>query len=207
MVIGDTVPAHPQSASDGVSRRDLLAGVAATAGALLLGGCGSSAAPRSAPTPTSTSTPAPPSGARDVAILSAALGLERRTIAAYTAAIPQLPAAQATWARAFLTEELTHAGVLIGLIEAAGATGPAPADSYDIGNPHDAGAVVEVLASLEALQVERYLHWIARLSPGAARAAAGSILANDAQHVMTLRAARGRPSLGSAFVLGTPGRA
>jgi hypothetical protein len=135
-------------------------------------------------------------------MLSAALALERRTVAAYVAGIPLLSRVDAKGAKDFLNEELEHTGELLSLIKAAGGTAPDRADSYDIGHPRDQAGVLALLHSLERLQIASYLRWIPRLSPGPVRAAVSTILACDAQHIAILRAAQGQPALVSAFVTG-----
>jgi hypothetical protein len=185
------------------SRRALLKGAGqalAGVGALVaLGGCGG-AAPSGQE---AVKHAARPVAETDVGILMAALALERRTIAAYVAGIPLLPRSQVKGAKAFLAEELAHAGEVISLIKAAGGTAPPRADNYDLGAPPRGGAdVVALLHSLERLQIASYLKWIPRLSPGPVRAAVSSILACDAQHVAVLRVAQGKPALASAFVTG-----
>lgn len=190
------------SPEGGRSRRALLGG-AATLGALgtvSLAGCGAGAGPgRSAAARVSPATKA-----RDVSLLAHALELERRTVAAYTAAIPLLGHTQAKAAEAFLNEELQHTGELIGLITAAGAKAPHRAASYDIGpRPRDAAGVLTLLHGLEALQIANYLHTLPRLAPGPVRAAVATILASDAQHIAMLRLTLGRPPAPSAFVTGS----
>ena len=141
--------------------------------------------------------------ATDLQILTAALALERRTVSAYTAAIPLLPHSLVKGAKAFLMEELAHTGELISLIKGSGAKAPDRADSYDLGPPpRTPGEVVGILHGLERLQIASYLSWIPRLSPGPLRATVSTILASDAQHVAILRAAQGEPALASAFVTG-----
>ena len=139
---------------------------------------------------------------RDVQILNAALALERRTVAAYTAGIPLLPWSMAKTAKQFLNEELQHTGELLALIKAAGGIAPPRADSYAIGHPHDAGGVLRLLHQLESTQIAGYLRAIPRLSPGPLRAEVASVLANDAQHLSILRLAQGTNPLPSAFVTG-----
>lgn len=199
MTDGDPIPAHR-------TRRELLTGAAAAAaGGLLLAGCGAGGSAADVHPTVPTAPPSPAEAARDVSILRAALALERRTVAAYTAGIPLLDAARAQWAKAFLSEELEHTGELISLIRLAGAKAPDPAGSYAIGHPRDGDEVLGVLEGLEALQLDSYARWIPRLSAGTMRAGAASIFANDAQHITALRAARGRPALGSPWVVGRPG--
>jgi hypothetical protein len=189
------------SAQGGAVRRELLAGVGtslAAGAAVALAGCGHQAhVPREAV----KKAPAPVKR-RDVEILSAALDLERRTVAAYTAGIPLLPRSQAKAAKQFLNEELEHTGELLALIKAAGGMAPPRADSYDIGHPRDGAGVLVLLHQLERLQVAGYLKLLPRLSPGPVRAEVSSILANDAQHISILRLAQGMNPLPSAFVTG-----
>jgi hypothetical protein len=188
---------------DGPSRRALLNGATAAlagAGALLLGGCGGQT--RSATTTASVKTAPRPVQDRDVEILSRALALERRTVAAYTAGIPLLDRRQAKVAKQFLNEELEHTGELLSLIKAAGGQSPPRAASYAIGHPTDAAGVLGVLHSLEAMQIATYLDAIPRLSPPGVRAAVSTILTSDAQHVAILRLNRGMPPVPTAFVTG-----
>jgi hypothetical protein len=189
------------SGPSGIGRRALLRGAGGAmmgAGALTaLTGCGGHAATRPL-TPISQTAVA-----TDLQILNAALVLERRTVSAYTAAIPLLPRSLVDGARSFLSEELAHTGELISLIKGAGAKAPDRADSYDLGPvPRTPEEVVGVLHALERLQIAGYLSWIPRLAPGPVRAAVSTILASDAQHVAVLRAAQGQPALASAFVTG-----
>jgi hypothetical protein len=171
------------------------------AGAMaVLGGCGGQAGTGSQ----AVKHAAQPVAETDVRILTTALTLERRTVAAYVAAIPLLPRSQVKATKAFLSEELSHTGELISLIKAAGGKAPDRADNYNIGPvPRSVADVVAVLHSFERLQIASYLTWIPQLSPGPVRAAVASILACDAQHVAVLRAAQGKPALASAFVTGT----
>jgi Ferritin-like domain len=185
----------------GASRRALLSGAGATltgAVALTLGGCGHPSTGRKA-----VKQLPRPQMERDVRILGQALELERRTVAAYVAGIPLLSHPLAKVARQFLNEELQHTGELISLITAAGAQ-PAPrADSYELGHPRDAGGVLRLVHSLEALQIKNYLQSIPRLSAGPVRAAVASILTVDSQHITMLRLAQGQTPVPSAFVTGS----
>ena len=138
----------------------------------------------------------------DVKILNAALDLERRTVAAYTAGIPLLTRPQAKTARQFLNEELQHTGELLSLIKTAGGIPIPRAGSYDLGHPRDGAAVIELLHQLETTQIARYLAAIPKLSPGPLRAAVASILSSDAQHIAILRLTQGLTPVPSAFVTG-----
>ncbi len=184
------------------SRRALLGRVGATlAGAGLLGlaGCGARAkvgrgSVENAPAAVKQS---------DVEILTGLLELERRTVAAYTASVPLLGRPDAHIARQFLAEELQHTGELLSLIKAAGGKPvPRPA-SFDLGHPTGRAGVLELLHTLERLQITAYLDAIPRLSPASVRAAASSILANDAQHVAIIRQSRGMTAVPAAFLTAT----
>jgi hypothetical protein len=187
---------HPS----GATRRALFSGAGAalaTVGGLSAAGCGAAKEGRRA-----VQLASPAVEHADIAILSEALALERRTITAYTAAVPLLSTDLVKGARDFIDEELQHTGQLIALIKAAGGTAPDRADSYDIGHASDQASALAVLHELERLQIASYLGWIPRLSPGPVRAAVSTILACDAQHVAILRQFQGRPALAGPFVTG-----
>jgi hypothetical protein len=183
------------------SRRALLAGAGsglAGLGALALSGCGGSATAQTTTTPL-----APAASASDIAILSRALELERRTVAAYVAAIPLLPRRLAHAAEQFLSEEIEHTGELISLIKTSGGTAGPRANSYPLGHPRTAAEAVSLLHTLETMQIANYLESIPRLTPGPTRAAAATILTVDSQHVSMLRLTQGQTPVPAAFVTGT----
>jgi Ferritin-like domain len=196
------VPGPAPSGESATPRRTLLgrAGIALLGLSTVAGaGCGRSRAGASA-----VKRAAPPVRQADVEILNRLLGLERRTVAAYTAGIPLLQRPQAKTAKQFLNEELQHAGELLSLIKAAGGgVGVPRAASYDLGHPSGSAGVLALLHDLERAQIAAYLTAIPRLSPGPVRAAAASILASDAQHITILRLAQGEVAAPSAFVTGS----
>jgi hypothetical protein len=189
------------SGDGAASRRALLTGTgtALATGALALAGCGSAATTgKKAVKQTS-----PPVKHEDIAILSQALALERRTVSAYIAGIPLLTRPQRKAFRQFLSEELEHTGELISLIKAAGGMAGPRADSYAIGHPTDGPGVFSLLHQLEALQISSYLEWIPRLSPGPVRAAVASILTVDAEHLAMVRLFQGQVPVPGPFVTGS----
>ncbi len=185
---------------DGRSRRALLGGAAAAAGTVVLAACGGSSSSAGTDSTTGTS-PSADVSPRDVKLLTAALELERRTVAAYVACIPLLDEAYAKAAKTWLSAELQHTGALIGLIFQAGAKAQPRANSYDIGSlPDSQDQALARLASFEQLQISHYLRIIAQLQLATARATVGSILSDDAQHIALLRLVLGKPAVPSAFV-------
>jgi hypothetical protein len=135
-------------------------------------------------------------------VLNGVLVLERRAIAAYTAGIPLLEGHDRGAATEFLRQELLHAGRLVVLITAAGGSVPPRPVSFDLGRPDSPRKVLELLHEVERAQIAGYLDVVQQLSPGDLRAAAGSILADDAQHISVLRESLGMQPVPSAFVNG-----
>jgi rubrerythrin len=168
-------------------------GVGAVAG---LAGCG-----KSSNGPSIRALPAAAKSA-DVILLNQALDLEHEAIAAYTAGIPLLDGRAKKAAQLFLTQELSHAGEMHGLVKQAGGRPNKPKASYDLGRPGSALEVLRLLHDLERRQLQLYLGAITRLSPQTVRAAVAAVLANDAQHVSMLRSVMGLAPLPSPFVTG-----
>jgi hypothetical protein len=188
---------------DGLASRRALLTAAAGAGAAALAGC-ASATTATIPTPEqAVKTLSSATMEADVEMLTAALVLERRTVAAYIAGIPLLPRPQAKAAEKFLSEELEHTGELISLIKDAGGMPQPRPNSFDLGHPTDAVQVVALLHQLETMQIAGYLRMIPRLSPGPVRAAVATILTVDSQHVSMLRLVQGQNPVPAAFVTGS----
>jgi hypothetical protein len=138
----------------------------------------------------------------DVDLLNQLLHLEHVGIWAYTAGTPLLPSAVTKAGALFLNDELEHAGALAGLVRAAGGKPIKPAPSYPLGHPRTSREVLELLHTVENMQLTAYLGAIARLAPGSVKQSIASIMSNDAQHVAVVRAALGEPAVPSAFVTG-----
>jgi hypothetical protein len=75
-----------------------------------------------------------------------------------------------------------------------------PRANYDLGHPRSETQVLELIHRAEQATVRAYLDAIPKLTPGAARAAAASIVANEAQHVSVLRRNLGLDPIPSAVV-------
>jgi hypothetical protein len=191
------------SDADPASRRGLLkaagAGVAGGA-ALLLAACGGSHAPSTQATTTTSSEPVPNS--LDAALLNHLLDLEHMGIAAYTAGIPLLSPAGRKDGQLFLTQELSHAGELSGLVNQAGGKPHKGRETYNFGHPHNEEDVLKLLHRIERAQINAYLDAIPKVSLGSTRAALAAVLANDAQHIAVLRLSLGRRPIPTALVTG-----
>jgi rubrerythrin len=184
------------------SRRALLrtAGVAAAgSSAIALTACGSSAkgSHKKKRTPSD-----PVQAATDIALLNGALDVEHTAIAAYVAGIPLLTGHNRDAAKQFVTQDYGHAAELSLMVRQAGGTAHDPSPSYALGNPSSEGDVLALLQRIESLQIATYLQVLPRLQPGVFRSIVGAILANEAQHVSVLRAARGMPAIPAALVTG-----
>jgi hypothetical protein len=189
--------------ADPASRRGLLkaagAGVAGGA-ALLLAACGGSHAPSTQATTTTSSEPVPNS--LDAALLNHLLDLEHMGIAAYTAGIPLLSPAGRKDGQLFLTQELSHAGELGGLVKQAGGKPHKGRETYNLGHPRTEEDVLNLLHRIERAQINAYLDAIPKVSLGSTRAALAAVLANDAQHISVLRLSLGRRPIPTALVTG-----
>ncbi len=176
------------------SRRQLLRLSAAAGAATALGGCGGSAhhPPRLRDAVSD----------HDIALLNRSLGLERLAIAAYEAAIPLLAGYDKLIATEFLKQDLLHAGRLIALINALGGPPASRPQTYPLGRPRTPRQLMKLLHQVEQAQVEAYVEAIPQLSEGHLRAAVGSILAADAQHVAIIRGALGEAPVPAAFPSG-----
>jgi rubrerythrin len=162
------------------TRRSVLLASVTGAGTLLLSGCGGSRPrPRAAPV-----LPEP----SDVELINAALAVEQRAIALYEPSVPLLTGVAKQAASLFLGQELEHAGELRKLITQAGARAHNPKPHYDFGRPRGARHLLTLMHELERQQLAAYLWAMPRLSSPELRQILASIMANDAQHVLVLRA-------------------
>ncbi len=178
-----------------VSRRQLLGASGAAGVALALAGCG-----RSHPAATHVSKLPPSLKAVDAAIFNSLIDAEYVVAAAYIAGVPLLSDHNLRAAKHFLVQEVAHITQLSNLVSVAHGTPHGPRASYDLGHPRSQTQVLELIHRAEQATIRAYLDAIPELTPGAPRAAAASILANEAQHVSVLRRNLGLVPVPSAFV-------
>lgn len=140
--------------------------------------------------------------AADVDALNVLLELEHYAVAAYTAGIPLLNRPQSKAAKQFLGQELAHSVELTDLIRRAGGKPAKPKASYNVGRPHDARDVLELLGRVEQTQLRAYLSTIPGLSEGRLRSTVATLYCNDAQHLAALRSQLGQTPVPTALAVG-----
>jgi hypothetical protein len=176
------------------SRRNLLRAAAAGGAVALLSACGSGGSHPH------TETVLSPAAQADVDLLNAALDVENRSIAVYTAAVPLLIGREHAAAKWFLGQELSHAALLATLIGNAGGKPHQPRSDYDLGHAGGRRGLVTLLKALEQAQLAAYLAAVSQVSPGSVRAAVAMMLAADAQHLSVLNLALRADPIPAAFV-------
>jgi len=181
-----------------VSRRQLLGASGAAGLAAALCACGRSPGPAA-----HVSTIPPNLKAVDVTVVNGLIDAEYFAAAAYIAGIPLLRDHNLRAAKHFLVQEVAHILELSNMVTAARGAPHGPRASYDLGHPRSETQVMELIHRAEQATVRAYLDAIPRLSPGAARAAAASILANDAQHISVVRRNLGLDPVPDAVVTAT----
>ena len=189
---------EPAATGSTPSRRALLSGGAAAATAAILSAC-------SGGSPLREKVRAGGKVAKaDVEPLNTLLAVEHYAVAAYAAGFPLLPlhSPQYKAAQQFLAQELSHTVQLSDLIRSVKGKPDRPAARYDLGSPRSTADAMALFKRLEQVQIHTYLDTIPRLSGGGSRAAAVSIMSNDAQHLTVLRWQTGVPPVPSALVSG-----
>lgn len=177
------------------SRRQLLAASGIAGGGYLLAGCGGSSRPTASALPGRVLS-------ADVEALNGLLEVEYHARAAYIAGLPLLKGGAWVAARHFLKQELSHIAELTSLVKKAHAAPRGPRPSYDLGHPNDGVEALKLLGWVEQLTIAAYLAAIPKLSPGLVKAAAASILANEAQHASVVRLNLGLAPVPHALVTG-----
>jgi hypothetical protein len=166
--------------------------------ALALAGCGSTH-----PAASHVSQLPPNVKAVDAAIFNSLINAEYAVAAAYIAGIPLLSDHNLRAAKHFLVQEVAHITQLSNLVNVAHGVPHGPRPSYDLGHPRNQTQVLELIHRTEEMTVRVYLDAIPKLSPGPPRAAAASILANEAQHISIIRRNLGLDPVPDAVVTAT----
>jgi hypothetical protein len=174
----------------------LLGASGAAGSALVLAACGGSSKHQPSLTPAKVS-------AEDAAILNDLIAVEYHAATAYIAGVPLLSGHDLRLARRFMVQELSHIDLLTNLVRAAHVTPAGEAGNYDLGHPRGATDLLELFHRVERITIRAYLSAIPKLSEGGVRAAAVSILANEAQHVSIVRRNLGLTPVPAAVVTGS----
>jgi Ferritin-like domain len=177
-----------------VSRRQLLSGASAAGAGVVLAGCGSSQL---------ASGIDPGVLQSEVATLNRLIAVEYDAVAAYVAAIPLLTGTDALYAKQFLSQDLSHIEDLAAFVRKTGNKPVASNQIYQLGHPKSRAQLLAVLHHVEQVTLRAYLRAIPTLTPGAVKATAASIFANDAQHAGLLRGRLGLAPVPEAVVTGT----
>jgi hypothetical protein len=139
----------------------------------------------------------------DATIFNALIDTEYAVSAAYIAGIPLLSDHNLRAAKHFLVQEVAHITQLSNLVNVAHGVPHGPRASYDLGHPRNQTEVLELIHRAEQMTIRAYLDAIPKLSPGPPRAAAASIVANEAQHVSIVRRNLGLDPVPDAVVTAT----
>lgn len=183
------------TAASSVSRRQLLGASGAAGSAVLLAACGGGSKHQPGLVP-------PKVSGGDAAIINELLAVEYYAATAYIAGAPRLSGHNLRLAKRFLNQELSHIDELTNLARAAHVTPTGEGGGYNLGHPRTATDLLELFHRVEQLTIRAYLSAIPRLSEGAVRAVAVSILANEAQHVSIVRRNLGLTAVPAAVVTG-----
>jgi rubrerythrin len=184
-----------------VERRGFLA----VAGTALAGGvlaaCGSSN-DTSGGIATETGAERSSSASADVAILNQALGVELRSVAAYTAAADRLSGKLKRTAQTFGAQERQHADALSSAVTQLGATPVSPHDRYALPPLPDDTAVLRFAMGIEQIAIAQYLDLIPKLSSQNLRGSFAAILTVEGEHLAVLREEAGQDPVPDAFLRG-----
>jgi hypothetical protein len=178
---------------DGISRRRLLLGVGASAGAVLLDGCGSTKPP-----------PArnPEVNGVDADLLDEVFMFENMSIAAYTHAVVSLSGQRRTLGQTIGAQEIQHALKMAPVIHSLGGQPTPELETYGFPALADDQAALAFVSGMENTLIAAYIDVVPKITSVAARAFAVSILANHAQHLALVTQARGLSPTAQAIVRG-----
>jgi rubrerythrin len=140
--------------------------------------------------------------AADLDILNSAIDLEHMAVAAYTAGAPLLKGETLTLARQFLGHEKEHADALSQVVLQGGGRPHKPKSRYDFARFGTARDVLRLVVMIENVAIAAYVDALPKLSSGALRATAASIMTNEAEHLAVVMGMLGEPQAPSAFVVG-----
>ncbi len=166
-------------------------------GAVLLAGCGGDGG---------STTTAVPDKEADAEVLNRVLARELAAIDAYAQVLPLLRGADVAMAEEFRTQEQEHVDALLKALRGLGARSEAEDEEIEAGELKTRADALEFLYEVESVSIDGGLRAISNLTAPWPRSLMGSIVANQAQHLVLLRRALGAGPLASipeAFENGT----
>lgn len=169
-------------------RRGRGAALLALAGALaaLAAGCGGSGG--------GTATAAPDKAA-DAEVLNRVLSRELAAIGAYDRVLPGLHGADLALARQLRSQEQEHVDAILKALRGLGAKAEPEEEEIERSGLRSRADVLDFLYEIESVSIDDGLRAISNLTAPWPRSLLGSIVANQAQHLVLLRRALGaRPS-------------
>ncbi len=177
------------------AHRRLAAGLFAAV-ALFVAGCGGGG----------TTTAAVPDKAADAEILNNVLSRELAAVRAYERTLPLLHGAALAGAREFRAQEQEHADAIVKALRGLGAEAAPAEEEIENEGPKTQADALGFLYEVESVSVAYGLRAISHLTSPWPRSLLGSIVANQAQHLVVLRRALGADaaeSIPEAFEDGT----
>lgn len=161
-------------------RAPLLAGAAALA-ALALGACGGGGG-------TTTSVP---DKEADAAILNQVLTRQMAAVGAYDAVLGGLHGFDRAAARRFRAQEQEHVDAIVKTLRGLGAAAEADDEEIEPEEVRTRSDRLRFLCEVEGVTIDDELSAISKLATPGPRSLLGSIVANQAQHLVLLRRALG----------------
>jgi rubrerythrin len=164
------------------TRRVPLLLAAALAATLALAACGSSSG---------GGTTAVPDKGGDAEILNNVLTREMAAIGAYDDALPRLHGRDLTTARRFRAQEQEHIDAILKALRGLGEKAEPEAEEIESAGLQNRTDVLDFLYEVEGISIDDGLRAISHLTASWPRSLLGSIVANQAQHLVLLRRALG----------------
>jgi rubrerythrin len=165
----------------GAVRRALAAVVTALAASAALAACGSGGG----------STTVASDKAADAEVLNVVLGRETVAIDAFSHVLPRLKGADLANARRFRAQEQEHLDAVVKALRGLGEKAEPREETIEADGLGSRKEALEFLYEMESISIDYGLHAISRLTEPWPRSLLGSIVANQAQHLVLLRRALG----------------
>lgn len=165
----------------GAVRRALAAVVTALAASAALAACGNGGG----------STTVASDKAADAEVLNVVLGRETVAIDAYGQVLPLLDGGERASAQRFRAQEQEHLDAVVKALRGLGEKAEPQEETIEADGLGSRKEALEFLYEMESISIDYGLHAISQLTEPWPRSLLGSIVANQAQHLVLLRRALG----------------